>query len=379
MFSFWEQNSFIKSPDIVIIGSGIVGLNAALAIKKSSPYTHVIVLERGMLPYGASTRNAGFACFGSISELLIDLEKQSPNAVFTLVEKRWKGLQQLRNLVGDKNLGYEALGGYELFTPADNALWENCMNALETFNKKLSPVTGSRENYRIADHKISGFGLNNTQHLIENTGEGQVDTGMMMKSLLALAKEKEIEILNGANVERIEEAKDHVLLHLTEHGTIKSRRVIVCTNGFAKKFFPSEDVNPARAQVMITSPVRNLKIRGSFHYDHGYYYFRNVGDRLLLGGGRNLDFEGEATESFELTPRIQARLETLMSTMILPGQDYTIDMRWSGIMGLGSEKSPIIKKTGDHIYCAVRLGGMGVAIGTLVGSEVAELALTSLE
>ena len=43
-WSFWEKNTFIKEPDVTIIGSGIVGLNAALSLKSKSPSLHVIVL-----------------------------------------------------------------------------------------------------------------------------------------------------------------------------------------------------------------------------------------------------------------------------------------------------------------------------------------------
>jgi hypothetical protein len=38
-----------------------------------------------------------------------------------------------------------------------------------------------------------------------------------------------------------------------------------------------------------------------FHLEKGYYYFRNINDRILLGGGRNLDFEGETTTSHDTT------------------------------------------------------------------------------
>jgi hypothetical protein len=36
-------------------------------------------------------------------------------------------------------------------------------------------------------------------------------------------------------------------------------------------------VKPARAQVLITEPIDNLDVRGTFHLDCGYYYFRNIG------------------------------------------------------------------------------------------------------
>ena len=36
-------------------------------------------------------------------------------------------------------------------------------------------------------------------------------------------------------------------------------------------------------------------------------------------------------------------------------------------MGVGDNKEPIIKEVGNNILCAVRLGGMGVALGNYGG------------
>ena len=57
-------------------------------------------------------------------------------------------------------------------------------------------------------------------------------------------------------------------------------------------------MQPARAQVLITKPIKNLQIKGTFHLDKGYYYFRNIDNRILFGGGRNLDFKTEETSEF---------------------------------------------------------------------------------
>jgi len=45
----------------------------------------------------------------------------------------------------------------------------------------------------------------------------------------------------------------------------------------------------------------------------------------------------------------------------------------SGIMGVGKQKTPIVKRVSNTIMCGVRLGGMGVALGSLVGKELAGL------
>ncbi len=384
-FSFWEKNTFIKSPDVVIIGSGIVGLFSAFFLKLSKPNLHVLILERGMLPYGASTRNAGFACFGSPSELLNDLNHQSESDVFSLVEKRWKGLLLMRKILGDENISYEPLGGNEIFTSDDQLVFNNCMEKLDFLNVHLKDITGANDVYKLANAKIAQSGFKNVKNLILNSGEGQIDTGKMMKTLLDKCKVLGVEILNGANVVEIIENDKQVHIRLSDDSTsststeiIHTQKLLICTNGFSKKFLPDQDIHAARAQVLITEPIENLKVKGSFHYDSGYFYFRNVGNRILFGGGRNLDFQKEFTEEFGLTEKVQTHLENLLHTMILPDNTFKIAMRWSGIMGLGKQKSPIVQQTKQNIFCAVRMGGMGVAIGSLTGEEAANLIIQNL-
>jgi len=87
-YSYWELKTWFSNIDFTIVGSGIVGLNCALELKKNHPKARVLILEKGMLPQGATTKNAGFACFGSLSELIDDLQSHSPEEVFDLVSKR---------------------------------------------------------------------------------------------------------------------------------------------------------------------------------------------------------------------------------------------------------------------------------------------------
>jgi gamma-glutamylputrescine oxidase len=63
----------------------------------------------------------------------------------------------------------------------------------------------------------------------------------------------------------------------------------------------------------------------------------------------------------------------LLKNKILVNTPFQIDQRWSGIMGVGKEKKPIIQRCSPHVTAAVRMGGMGVAIGSLVGAHTADL------
>ena len=367
--SYWEEESFLKNIDYTVIGSGIVGLTCALELRRLNPNSKIIILERGFLPTGASTKNAGFTCFGSPSELLDDLSNSEEEKVFNLVENRVKGLSKLRNLVGDRNMNYQEYGSYELFN--DVSLYENCISKLNYLNKQLQNTFNAKtfEKFSNPEH----FGLDTNSLLIKNNFEGQIDTGKMMRELLRLSRVANIEILNGFDVQSFQAEKHHWEVY-NNQTIVKTSKLILCNNAFASKFFPEFDLKPARAQVLITKPIEGLQLKGCFHMDQGYYYFRNVGTRVLFGGGRNIDFKGEETFEMVTSEKIQKELRYLLKTKILPNQDFEIEKTWAGIMGVGTTKSTHIKELKEGLFCAVRMGGMGIALGANVGEEVARLA-----
>ncbi len=367
-FSYWEIKSWFNNVDYTIIGSGIVGLSCALELKKRFPKSKILVLERGILPQGASTKNAGFACFGSVSEILEDLKTHSQEEVIDLVKERKEGLQNLRNSLSDTKIGFQQLGGYELFTKEDTKLYDESIVGLEEINKLLKSVF--REDVFKTVPNLFRF-KNIQNNLIFNQFEGQLDTGNMIEALLLKVQLAGVKILNNVKVEAFEEFLDNIIVK-TDCFEFKTQKLFIATNGFAQQLI-NQPIKPARAQVLITKPIQNLQIKGTFHLDKGFYYFRNIDNRLLFGGGRNLDMTGEETTEMGETKLIQNKLEELLETVIIPETTFEVDYSWSGIMGVGNQKKPIIKQIGDHVFCGIRLGGMGIAIGSSVGMRMAQL------
>ncbi len=366
--SYWEIKSWLTNVDFCVVGSGIVGLNCALQLRELYPQAKIIILENGILPQGASTKNAGFACFGSLSEILDDLKTHTEEEVFQLVKKRADGLKLLRKTIGDKALNYQQLGGYELFLEKDEQLFDSCIRNKEQINKLLKPIFKD-DVFSLRDNIFKFENIN--EDYILNQFEGQIDTGNMMEALLKLAQSKGIKILNTVMVESFSEDNNSVKIK-TNYFEFSASKLCIATNGFASEIL-SENVVPARAQVLITKPIKNLHIKGTFHLDKGYFYFRNIDDRILFGGGRHLDFITEETSRFGQTEIIQNKLESILKTTILPEQSFEIEHRWSGIMGIGHQKKAIVKQVSNHVFCGVRLGGMGLAIGSLIGKELADL------
>ncbi|WP_217604128.1 FAD-binding oxidoreductase [Chitinophaga sp. GbtcB8] len=380
MLSYWEKQSLLHY-HYIVLGSGIVGLSAAISIKEQQPQASVLVLERALLPTGASTKNAGFACIGSLTEILADLQTLSPAEVTALVAMRRKGLHMLRQRLGDEHIHYREQGSYELISTRELPALEQ----LDAVNDLLQPVLGGNA-FTLVNEKMASFGFDSsfTQALVQNNYEGELHTGHMMRTLIDLAIAKGVEIKTGCTAVRMEETPTgvHVITQQTnpqEEIVFHTGKLAICTNAFTQALLPQLDLQPGRGQVLITDPVPGLPFKGIFHMDEGYFYFRELEGRVLFGGGRNLDLTGETTTAFELNDHIQQVLEEKLRTIILPGRSFTIAGRWTGIMAFGASKQPLLKPFSSRVFLGVRMGGMGVAIGSEVAQQLAQMMIEGAE
>lgn len=366
MLSFWEKKHFLNF-DLIIIGAGIVGLSTAIQYKKRFPGKKVLVLERGLFPSGASTKNAGFACFGSLTEILDDLRYQPQSDVLSLVEKRYSGLCAIRHEFGDEALGYQPTGGFELIT--ENELPE--FSQLESINELLFPLFGEAVFEELKDPSEFGFSKK-VLKVIKNRFEGELDTGKFIQVLWDKCQEFNVKILTGAEVRSLDIENTEVTVHDGGNSIVfKAEKIAVCTNAFTRQLLPKLDIVPGRGLVMVTKKnSRNIPWKGSFHFDKGYVYFRNVDNRILLGGGRNMDFEGERSTEMIVNSKIRDYLMNIYSEIIVPGAVPEFEMEWTGIMAFGNSKKPIVEMVNQQVGLAVRLGGMGVAIGWQTAGEM---------
>lgn len=371
MFSYWEQKNFF-SYDLIVIGSGFTGLSTAINYKKKNPKERVLILEKGVFPTGASTKNAGFACFGSLTEILDDFWNMSPKEITKLVERRYKGLQQIRKNFGDTTLRYQHNHGFELLEEENLA----AADQIAEVNKMLKKIFKKDVFTLVKKPEKLGFS-DRVKMVVENHFEGELDPGAYLGALWEKASKMGVRILTGVSVVEIQKDEGLVLAENTgkqKAFEFKGEKVAICTNAFSKKLWPESELEPGRGLVLLSKPiVDKIPWKGSFHMDKGFVYFREIDGRLLLGGARNKDFEKENSLEFETNPKIKAHLENLAKEVIFPGKEIEWEMEWTGIMAFGPKKSPLIQSIGKKTAVAVRLGGMGVAIGWQVGKELSQL------
>lgn len=372
MHSIWETDSFYHPTDILIVGSGLTGLFTAIEFKTQNPGLSVRIIERGHFPEGASLKNAGFACFGSLSEVLDDISRTDKASALKRIEKRYLGIQKLLSVTSPAAIDYQQHHGFEIFTEKEATLFSSCKDNLENINSEIEATLGFRP-YSFVDNT---FGFSTEYPILKIRNEGALHSGKLVSKLVQIAKSLGVIFTFGFNLQSINvegsqwKASDGEI-------SFKATKLVLATNGFSGKIVPGLNIEPARGQLLLTEPIPDLKLDGTFHAHEGYFYFRAIHNQILLGGGRNFDRINENTDSQKVSEIIQHALEELLHDIILPGKKVKIVRRWAGTMAFGSEneKDPIVKELEKNLYIGARLGGMGVAMAPILAEELSELVL----
>ena len=371
-FSYWEAHEWLDNCDLCIVGAGLVGLSAAIRARALQPHWRITILDRHPFSGGGSSRNAGFACFGSTSELQEDRRVLGDHDALTLVKKRLTGLNLLRQTLGDKAIGYEPCGSMELFLQNGATSYRPpTADDLEDLNAWIAPATQSDTTFSVcALHSIPGVSPEHLSAAIASPMEGSIDTGRMLNSLIKKAQLSDIKVVNGCHVtDFIHSPTPRLRLSdKPDNGEwIEPERVIIATNAFAQELLPRADVRPVANEVLVTAPIAGLNIQGTFHLDAGYLYARNIGNRMLIGGGRHWGLDDPDATRVKLMEVLHRIWPATLRT--------DVTHQWTGMLGIGKDRMPIQARITPRVQAAIRLGGMGIAMGMSLGFEAANQLL----
>jgi gamma-glutamylputrescine oxidase len=374
LLSIWEKETFYAPQDIIIVGAGLMGLWSALELKKRDQQLRITILERNTTPLGASTRNAGFACFGSPTELLHNIETLGTDGMLEVVEMRYKGIEKIKQHFADEVIGFDPCGGYECINQ-NYRNREMLDDKIDWLNELLTGITGNQTIFQRVDEKLAGLGLQQFDALIENTTEAALHSGKLVQALTQKVQSEGVSVLYGMEVTSWEKTNGHIHIHTKQQTDLAARQILFATNAFTQGLVPGFPVTPARGQVIVTSPIAGLAMKGTFHYDEGFYYWRNLGNRILIGGARNEAFEEETTTDLSGSLQVKEALEDFLKQHLHSSYQYTIEHHWSGIMGFTDDRTPFVGKVGDNVFASVACNGMGVALTPVIAEKAADMLL----
>ncbi len=370
MVSIWEQQTYYVDREVFIAGSGLLGLWTAYELLQAEPTLTISIADQLQIPALASTRNAGFACFGSPSELWSDAKYQQEEALWEIAAMRYEGIRKIRKVCGDKAIEYDPCGGFEVFMPGTPWEKEEGRERIAWLNRGFEKLTGMQETYTDCSDQMEGMGLQHFGVMYGNRLEGGLNSGKLVNYLQDYLQKAGVRFLLGHRVKALSGEQGNFEIQLetlqNEEVVVKSQQMLWATNA-ALSLIPElvDTVKPARGQMLLSPEIPDFSLLGTFHFDEGYYYFRNLGNRLLIGGARNKAFEAEETLDAGITPEIRRALEKFIENhlpevaAVLNKKDW---MHWSGIMGMSDVKKPMILSLASGAWAAMACNGMGVAL-----------------
>ncbi|WP_439124534.1 NAD(P)/FAD-dependent oxidoreductase [Marivita sp.] len=365
------------STEVVVIGGGFTGLNAALELAQSD--VAVTVIDAEQPGWGASGRNGGFCCLGGskLSGLMISKRfGHQERSAWHAAEHA--AVDHVSNLLSDNQIDADRHSDGETL--------------LAHTPKAMRGLTAS-----IADTKAA-YGMAPQLHQPEDLRQlglgGEFHGGMTVpigfainpakyhSGLIQTARKSKVQVFGQTPAVAIRQT-DAKWQVTTPKGTITTDKVILTTNGYSSEDVPDwlcARYLPVQSSIIVTRPITKSEqdLQGwtsnQMCYDTRLllHYFRLMPDgRFLFGmrGGLRATPNAEAA----LSRKIRADFHALFPAW----REIEITHEWSGLLCLMRRLTPFAGAVPDSpgLFAAMGYHGNGVAMGSYLGARLADTVL----
>jgi gamma-glutamylputrescine oxidase len=369
--SIWED-SYLNYCDVAIIGGGFLGQWCAYYLALHHPNLNIHIYEKDAFSLGASTRNAGFSCFGTMGELISDSEKSSFDKALELLISRYKGLKAIEHFSNTHQvpIDYEAIGGYELLKKEE---FDKVSAFIEQVNQALKDSLDIDLAFEVSNLDKTELPFDGSLHVIHNQYEGGLNSFKLLQGLKEINQSFGVKTIYGLEAKEVHDGMVYLTSSMRDM-EIHAKHIIIATNAASNHLTKTQQVTPGRGQVFWMQGL-HLPFKGTFHYDSGYYYFRTISDnQFLIGGARNLAMKHEETLRFGANEMIEKHIvDFVHHTLHIP--EFKVEKKWQGIMGFSQDKLPFIHHLthlGEHVWHLHACNGMGVAMAPTIAKEFTE-------
>jgi glycine/D-amino acid oxidase-like deaminating enzyme len=354
--------------EILIVGGGITGICLAYTLAEQG--AAVSLLDAAPLAAGASGRNAGFLMVAPAEPYNEQVALWGRAGARAVLECGRRSHQRVRALIEAHGIAcdYRANGSLRLTRTDEEA--EDIRASLAALKADGFPMLELPLSQAVPPHAAARF----TAAFV-TLEDGELHPVRFLHALAREALKKGARLFADSTVTGaawrggLWEAR-------TSRGLVRARTLVLATNAWTSRLCPAlaRLIAPRRGQMLATAPLgREVAPRPTYAH-WGYHYWRQTPDgRLVIGGWRELDLDGESGLDAVTTGPIQSAIEQGLAELVPEGA--AIEHRWAGIMGFARDGRPLVGWLDPEHHLAICGGytGHGIAMAPACALDLADL------
>jgi glycine/D-amino acid oxidase-like deaminating enzyme len=355
--------------DVIVVGSGYTGLNAALDLARGG--RDVAVLDADSIGHGASTRSAGFVT-SWVHQLSMLRQKFGDDMARSLARQVKESSQFTLARIASEGIRCELDQRGQMMLAHNPKAYEHLARDVEIESQiadvEYALVPKAELHREIATDLYCGA--------LVRPNESNLHPGLYVNGLIERVRDAGAQLLSRTPVRGIERERDRLAV-ATSRGTISARNVVIATNGYTDSALAHfrRRVLPVPAYMMATEPLGKEQVkrllptlRAIADTRINFYCFRPTadGERILFSADHgNPNDDPRATV---------LRMRRLMLQVFPDLREARFTHCWKGYIAFTRDLLPKVGEI-DGVHYALGWGGAGIATGSYMGHKVARQIL----
>lgn len=363
----WSGRELPNSADVVVIGGGYAGINAARELARRG--VAVTLLETHTLGWGASTRNGGIVHAGykwSARQLIKRYGEETGKALY---RETLDSYELVKRLIAEEAIDCDFREGGHLelaYAPSHVPELEHARVSLASVGVSSTVVPRERIREEIGTDAYYGA--------LAVEGSGLLHPARYFAGLAAAAARAGADLHEGVRARSIRRQADGRFVVETSRGPVMAGDVFVATNGYTDGVVPSlrRRIIPIGSYIIASEVLpedlaHELSPKGRAFFDtkNFLYYWHVSADRRMIFGGRASFLPTSIDKTAQILHRGLLEVHPQLA-------DYRIEYAWGGNVGFTFDRMPHVGRTRDGVAYAMGCCGTGVALMTHLGTRVGQ-------